>query len=470
MKTKALIIGAGPCGMSAAFGLSSKGLDAVVVEKNSYIGGLASTLSFGGYKTDIGPHRFFSKNKYLYDMIEDLLKQDWIRVDRLTRFYIREKFFMYPVDIADTLKNLGFIGSFSVMRDYSIQKIKNSFSKPEIKSFEDKIVSDFGRALAELNMLNYTEKIWGLPCSQISPDWATQRIKDLSLLEVLKKALNLGGSKAKTLVDAFYYPKFGTKTIYEAMAERAQKAKIMTETVPIEIKHENGVIKSVIVENKDGKTEIEAESYISTMPLTELVKLFSPALDPKILNAASALKYRSHVSLFAAIDTDSVFKDQWIYLPDSYIPFGRIMEPKNFSKDLCEEGKTSLLLEFFCWFGDDIWSSSADRLKNISVPWLEKIFKIKEDKIMFCEVHKEKFAYPVYDLGYKENLDSVKNALSQFSNLQPAGRGGAFKYNNQDHAMEMGLLAAANIAEGVKKHNIDDIGSEQAYFEKGYVK
>ncbi|GAB4031648.1 MAG: NAD(P)/FAD-dependent oxidoreductase [Elusimicrobiota bacterium] len=469
MKQTALIIGAGPCGMSAAFELSRKGVDSLVLEKNSYIGGLASTLSFAGYKTDIGPHRFFSKNRYLYEMIEDLLGADWIKVNRLTRFYIREKFFMYPVDVIDTLKNLGPADSFSVMKDYGFQRIKNVFSRPQIRSFEDKVISDFGRALAELNMLNYTEKIWGLPCSQISTDWATQRIKDLSVLEVLKKAMNLGSSKAKTLVDVFYYPRLGTKTIYEAMRTRASKAKIMLETCPLELRHEGGRMKSALLSSKEGKIEVEAENFISTMPITELVKIFSPALPASVLEAASKLKYRSHVSLFMAINRPSVFKDQWIYLPDSYIPFGRIMEPKNFSSDLSENGKTSLLLEFFCWYGDEIWNSDKEKLVELSLPWLGKIFGLSKEDVIFSEVHRERFAYPVYDLNYKENLSIVKEALASFPNLQPAGRGGAFKYNNQDHAIEMGLLSASNIADGSKR-NIDDVGSEQAYFEKGYVK
>lgn len=470
MKKKALIIGAGPCGISAAFDLSSNGFDCLVVEKNPYIAGLASTLDFSGYKTDIGPHRFFSKNKYLYDMIEDLLGADWIKVDRLTRFYVREKFFMYPVDIIDTIKNLGLYDSFSVMRDFGLQKIKNIFLQPQVKSFEDKVVSDFGRSLAQLNMLNYTEKIWGLPCRQISPDWATQRIKDLSLFEILKKALKIGNSKAKTLVDAFYYPRYGTKTIYEAMQRKAVKASLMKETVPVKIIHENSKVRSVVLNNKEGDIEVEAENFISTMPLTELVKLFSPSLDNKVLNAAWKLKYRSHTCLFIALDRPYVFKDQWIYLPDSYIPFGRIMEPKNFSIDMCPAGKTSLLLEFFCWQDDEIYKSDAQKLKDISMPWLEKIFNIKPKEIIFCEVHREQFAYPVYDIGYKENLSLVKKALSSFSNLQLAGRGGAFKYNNQDHAIEMGLLAAANVVSGYKKYDIDNVGSKQVYFEKGYVK
>ncbi len=468
MKSDALIIGAGPCGISASFELSKKGASSIVIEKNPYIGGLSSTLQFGKFRTDIGPHRFFSKNRYLYDMIEDLLGSDWIAVNRLTRFYIRDKFFMYPVDIMDTLKNLGFSGSLSVIYDYAYEKLKNNFSPRKIKSFEDKIISDFGRSLAELNMLNYTEKIWGLPCSKISPDWATQRIKDLSILEVIKKALNMGSS-AKTLVDMFYYPKYGTKMIYEAMAKRSLNSRIIMESSPVSLRHEGGKIKAVRVLSKEGEMDIEADNFISTMPLTELVKIITPSLDNKVLESAEKLKYRSHVSLFLAIDRQSLFNDQWVYLPDSYIPFGRMMEPRNFSHAMSEDGKTSLLLEFFCWYGDEVWQASSEKLLELALPRLNKIFSLKREEIFMREVHRERFAYPVYDLDYKKNLEIVKKAVSSFSNLQVAGRGGAFKYNNQDHAIEMGLLSASNIIES-PKYNLDDIGSEQAYFEKGYVK
>jgi protoporphyrinogen oxidase len=220
MNEEVLILGAGPAGMAAAFELYRAGKSFLVIEKNERVGGLARTFQYGEFRTDTGPHRFFSQNQYLYDFIEDLLGESWIKVDRLTRFYINDKFFLYPVQLKNALLNVGFSGAFRILFDYLSQRVKKIFVNKDLVSFEEQVVSDFGRALAELNMLNYTEKIWGLPCSEISPDWSKQRIKGLSLKEVIKKAIIKSKAGPKTLVDQFYYPDLGTGLIYERIKER----------------------------------------------------------------------------------------------------------------------------------------------------------------------------------------------------------------------------------------------------------
>ena len=220
MNKEVLILGAGPAGMAAAFELYIAGKSFIVVEKNEAVGGLARTLQYGEFRTDIGPHRFFSQNQYLYDFIEDLLGEHWIKVDRLTRFYINGKFFLYPVELKNALLNVGPYKAFRILFDYLSERVKKIFVKRNPVSFEEQVVSDFGRALAELNMLNYTEKVWGLPCSEISPDWSKQRIKGLSLKEVIKKAVIKSKGGPKTLVDQFYYPDLGTGLIYEKIKER----------------------------------------------------------------------------------------------------------------------------------------------------------------------------------------------------------------------------------------------------------
>jgi len=196
-------------------------------------------------------------------------------------------------------------------------------------------------------------------------------------------------------------------------------------------------------------------------------------LEPKapneVLEAAKNLKFRSHVSLFITVNKPSVFPDQWIYFPDKEIPFGRIMEPKNFSKKMSPADKTSLLVEFFCWENDKIWNASKDELFELSIKWLEKLGFIRREEVIDYFVHKEKYAYPVYDLNYKEKSGIVKSYLRQFRNLQLIGRAGCFRYNNQDHALEMGILAARSIIEG-KQYNIEEVGAEQEYFERGYVR
>jgi len=471
MKTKVLILGAGPSGLAAGLELSKAGVPFILAEKNQAVGGLSRTLSFNGFKTDIGPHRFFSKNRYLYDLIADLLGEDWIKVNRFTRFHVRGRFLIYPVEIKDALKNVGFIYGARILRDYFWERLKALPGKKEYASFEDKIVADFGRSLAELNMLNYTEKIWGLPCSRISTDWASQRIKDLSLVDVVRKMLFKDRNSPKTLVDQFYYPKNGSSMIYEAMRARIEKSdcgRLFPGCEPLKFYHDGKKITKVLCRGGDGEFEIEAEKIISTIPITELINMQRLGAEHEAVKAAAKLIFRSHVSLFLALDRPNVFRDQWIYFPDRKIPFGRIMEPKNFSAALCPPGKTSLLIEFFCWENDGVWNASKEELVDSALPWLEKIFGLKKAEISDSFVHREKYAYPVYDTEYKASLDKAKNCLDGFENLILAGRSGLFRYNNQDHALEMGILSARSVIDS-KKYDIETVGAEKEYFEKGYA-
>jgi protoporphyrinogen oxidase len=470
-----LVLGAGPSGMAAAFELYRAGNPFIIVEKSDRVGGLSKTLQYGDFRTDIGPHRFFSQNRYLYDFIEDLLGKRWIKVNRLTRFYIKGKFFIYPIDLGNALINVGPYNAVKIIRDFSLERVKKVFANADPQSFEKKVISDFGRTLAELNMLNYTEKIWGLPCSEISPTWADQRIKGLSLYEVLKKALIKADGKAKTLVDQFYYPDTGTSLIYDHINDRILSGEnnsndIWLKSCPVKIAHNDSEILDITIRKEAGEEcKIRPQNVISSIPIVELVRLLDPSAPDEVLKAIHNLKFRSHISLFMTLKKSHAIPDQWIYFPDKNIPFARIMEPKNFSKKLSPPEETSLLIEFFCWENDHIWNASKDELLRQSVMWLEKLDFIKKEEIMESFVHRERYAYPVYYLNYEKDTEIIKNYLTQFKNLQSVGRAGTFRYNNQDHALEMGILAARSIIEG-KKYDIDSVGSEQKYFERGYIK
>lgn len=470
MNKEVLILGAGPAGMAAAFELHKANKSFIAIEKHDKVGGLARTFQYGEFRTDTGPHRFFSQNQYLYDLVEDLLGERWIKVDRLTRFYIDGKFFLYPVELKNALLNVGLYKTYRVLFDYLSERLKKIFIKQNYVSFEEQVISDFGRALAEFNMLNYTEKIWGLPCSKISTDWSKQRIKELSLKEIIRKALIKSKNEPKTLVDQFYYPDTGAGLIYERIKERVQNGRFLRlNSCPVKITHNSNQIVEVVV-NVAGDDQIIKPSYvISSIPITEFISLLEPELPNEVLQASRKLKFRSHLSLFITLNKPSVFSDQWIYFPEKAIPFARIMEPKNFSKKMSPQDKTSLLVEYFCWENDSVWNADKRELFGLSVKWLEKLGFIKKNEVIDYYVHKEEFAYPVYELGYKKPLQKVKGYLSQFKNLQCIGRSGSFRYNNQDHALEMGILAARSIIEK-KQYNIEDIGTEQEYFERGYLR
>lgn len=467
---KTLIIGAGPSGMGSALELFKAGRSVTIIEKNENVGGLARTLKYGEFITDIGPHRFFSHNAYLYDTIEELLGEQWLEVDRLTRFYVGGRYFNYPIELKNILSNIDPSRACRIIFDYAYQRGKKIFVRNSPISFEQKIISDFGRALAEFNILNYSEKIWGLPCSEISSDWASQRIQDLSFARVIKSAFGNARQKkrAKSLMSRFHYPALGSGLIYEAIAEKILSggdSSIHLNSYPTEICYDNSRITKIIANMNGRLQEMKIDHVISSIPLTILLALLRPKPPLDILLAAQHLKFRSHVSLFIMLKKRSVFRDQWVYFPDKEIPFGRITEPKNFSKKLSPDNGTSLLVEFFCWHNDNTWNSSKNELFEACMPWFERIFGIKRNEVIDYYQHKEVYAYPVYSLGYKAHADKIKDYLRRFINLQCIGRSGVFRYNNQDHALEMGIVAARNIVRG-ERCDIEEPGSAKKYFEE----
>ncbi|MEM3373729.1 MAG: FAD-dependent oxidoreductase [Candidatus Woesearchaeota archaeon] len=466
-----IILGAGPAGMSALYELHKNNIKAIVIEKEDKIGGLAKTLIFKEkdliFRTDIGPHRFFSKNKYLYDMIEELLGNDWILVKRKTRQYIEGKFYDYPINALQAFKNIGLIKSAEIGLSYLESIIKYRLLKNEIKNFEDYIEANFGKKLGNFNMLNYTEKIWGIPCNRLHADWAKQRIKGLSLTAALKNAI-FKQKGPKTLVDAFYYPKYGTGTIYETIAKKT-KATIHTNSYPLKIYHNNKKILKIDFLINGKKETISPLNVISSIPITIFLNLLEPLPNKEVIQAANNLKWRSQVYLFITLNKKQISEDNWIYFPNKEIPFARISEMKNFSKEMSPKDKTSLFVEYFVYENDKIWNMNKNQLFELTMKHLQKTKLISKKDVRNYYLIKKKFVYPVYDLEYEKNLETIKKYLNQFDNLYYVGRPGRYQYTNQDHSLEMGILAAKSIIDG-KKYDIDKIGSEKEYFEKGVIK
>lgn len=462
-KDDTVIIGAGPAGMATAMELYKANHHFTIIERTGKVGGLARTYKFGDFLTDNGPHRFFSKNKYLYDFIQDLLGESWITVDRFTRFYIDGKFYQYPVDFKQALLTMGPSKAMKVFLDYIKARL---FFRREPRNFEDYVVKKFGRTLAEFNMLNYTEKIWGLPCSQLSQEWARQRIRGLSVRALVKNAI-FKQKGPKTLVDQFYYPDHGTGLIYETIKKKIETDNdVLLNNEPVKIEHTGTLVTKIHL--KDGKT-LEPQRLVSSMPITELLKIMDPAPRPEVMDAARNLKFRSQVYLFITINKPSISKDQWIYFPELDVPFGRFSEMKNFSNKMAPADKTGIFVEYFCWQGDDTWNKSKEELLSESLPWFEKLGFFKREEIIDVHHLKARHVYPVYDQEYKKHLAVVKSYLDKFSNLLYIGRPGRFKYTNQDHSLEMGILAARSIIEN-RHLDIEDVGAENEYFEKGFAK
>lgn len=479
--TETLIIGAGPAGLACAMELSRKGKDFIVLEKDLAPGGLSKTYRFTEddgsiFLTDNGPHRFFSKNPYLYDFIGSILGDDWIKVKRYTRQYIDGKFYDYPINAFQALWNIGPIKSTLIFTDYIAAKIKFDLRKQPINNFRDYIEAHFGKRLGEFNMINYTEKIWGIPAETIHQDWAKQRIKGLDLrtvtTDLLKKVFRIKHHTDTTsLIDEFYYPAKGSGEIYEKIVHTLKKKKY---TVHFDCQVTE--IRSVTsVDGKGFETEIMlngekciilSKYLVESVPITQFFKILKPSAPDEVADALTKLKYRNQVYLFITLDKPSLSKDQWIYLPNKEIPFGRISEMRNFSKKMSPPGKTSLFIEFFCTEGDKIWNMTKEELFESSFPHMKKMRLFSRDHVRQIYLIKQKNVYPVYDLSYEEHAKKATSYLDSIENLYAIGRPGRFRYNNQDHSLEMGMLAAKSIIEG-KRYDLDTIGNEKDHYENG---
>ncbi len=463
-KDEVLILGAGPAGLACSIELHKANANFIVVEKAQQVGGLAKTYQFGEFRTDNGPHRFFSKNKYLYEFIGRLLGERWIKVDRFTRFYTKGKYYKYPLELKDVLFNIRLIDASRALISYLTARVK--FFGKEPKNFEEYAVSTFGKSIADFCILNYTEKTWGLPCSELSADWAKQRIEGLTIKSLIAKMIKPSKDGPKTLVDQFYYPELGTGLIYDEIMKVIGNDRVSLETEPVQIEHDNKKIVRVILNNGE---LISPDYLVSSIPITSLTWLLNPLPPKEVLEAVKKLRYRSQVYLFITINKPSVSRDQWIYFPDKEVPFARISEMKNFSIKMSPEDKTSLFIEFFCWEKDEVWNKGKEELFEVTIWWLEKLGIVKREEVLDVYHIKQKDIYPVYSLEYEKNLGIIKSYLDKFENLIYIGRQGRFKYTNQDHSLEMGILAARSIIER-RENDIGGIGAEQEYYERGYIK
>ena len=456
--------------MACALGLSDAGLKSIIIEKDGTVGGLAKTLVFKegkyAFRTDIGPHRFFSKNRKLYEMIEGLLGKDWIKVKRQTCQLIEGKFYDYPINLPQAFRQVGAARTVKMGISYMKGTVKYKLLGKRIENFEDFVIANFGRELGEFNMLNYSQKVWGIPCSQIHPDWGEQRIKGLNLISALSNAV-FKNETPRSIVDVFYYPKFGTGEIYTAMEEKVIKkgTKIFKNSFPQKIIHDGPKITRVVWINGKKKAVLDPETLVSSIPITEFLNLLSPKPPQPILDSLNKLRWRAQVYLLITIDKERVTGNNWIYIPEKKFNIGRITEMKNFSDAMSPKGKTSLFIEFFVTEGDRTWNKSREEVFEMAIKELEGFGLAKRSEVRNYYLFKKRKVYPVYGLKYKKDLEKVKGYLDQFKNLYYIGRPGRYKYTNQDHSLEMGLLAAKGIKEG-RHYDLDAVGGEKEHFEK----
>jgi len=464
---KVIIIGAGPAGLAAGYKLCEHKISTVILEKDSIVGGLSRTVKYNGCYFDIGGHRFFTKNKLVFNWWRDILRDDFAKTPRYSRIYYNGKFFNHPISVTNCLFNLGIFQSFPVF--FSYLKSRLSPSKDE-ESFEKWVTNRFGNRLYQIFFKSYTEKIWGIPCSQISADWAAQRIKGLSLVSALRNALFQGGNNTvKTLAREFYFPRLGCGMMYEVIADRiTQKGgSIQFNSEVVGIKHENDRVAGLICKStKDGTLfEIEGTDFCSSMPLNLLVSGMNPPADEYVLEMCRQLSYRSLLMVYFVLGRRDLFKDNWIYVHSPQVKVCRIQNYKNWSPGMTSDAnKSPLGLEYFCSEGDSLWCQSDKVTIESAAKELEKL-KIADAKdILDAFVLRVPKAYPVYDSNYREAVAAIRDFIGRFSNLKCMGRYGMFRYNNMDHSVLTGFLAAENILGS--KNDLWDVNLERAYHEE----
>ena len=463
---KIAIIGAGPAGLTAAYKLASLGHQVEIFEASKSVGGMSKTLPMWGQLVDLGPHRFFSNSKTINEFWLEVVENEYTKVNRLTRIYYQNKFYHYPLRAINALKNLGIFEALLCLLSYF--KVKLKVNK-NIKSFEDWVISKFGYRLFSIFFKSYSEKLWGISCKSIDSDFASQRIKKLSLSEAIKSIfITKNKTKHKTLVDEFMYPNYGTGYLYEKMAKKIKKngGNINFETpiskIELNYKNEN----KILLELNTGKSEL-FDHMISSMPLTSLIK--SIKAPDEIQNYAKTLQFRHTILVYLRLDIENAFPDQWIYIHSKELKTGRITNFKNWCKKINKGQKDTIIcLEYWCYETDSMWSWENEKLINLAKEEINKTKLVNYDLIKDGNVVRIPRCYPVYSIGYKENLKPIREYLSKFENLSVIGRYGAFKYNNQDHSILMGLMAAKNISQN-EKNDLWEINTDYEYQESSKI-
>jgi protoporphyrinogen oxidase len=449
-----LVLGGGLAGLSAAHSLARHGWRVTVVEAGEEVGGLASSgtrvTKWGEFDYDTGPHRFHTGEKHLKDEVLMLLGENKVEANRLSRIFLYGRFFNYPLVGSNVVKSLPKLVLLKCFLDYLWVKIRNLVRRPPDDNFENWVVNRFGRKLYSIFFGVYTEKTWGIPCTQISADWAAQRISLLSLWDTVKKTLfrPKDADTPRTLVSKFFYPRRGgIGVLSRRYQEEIEKlgGKVFTSTKAVEVRVEGGRATGALVEGQGGKRFIEADRVLSTIPVTVLAEIVSPAAPPEVLAAARAMRHRSMVFVYLILNRPKLTDDHWIYLPEDSITVHRLSEYKNFSPYSAPADKTLVCAEVTCDYGDEIWRETDEKLREICVEDLVKIGLIKKDEVLETFSRRAKFAYPLYDLTYRANKDEVLSWVSTIADLDTTGRQGLFKYNNMDHSIGMGLAAAENL-------------------------
>lgn len=471
------IIGAGPAGLTAGYLLTKKGKTVAIIERDeTYVGGISRTVEHEGYRFDIGGHRFFSKSRQVVALWDEILPDDFIERPRMSRIYYEGRFYSYPLRAFEALRNLGLLRSLACMLSYLRYRL---FPIRQVNSFEDWTVNQFGRKLYSIFFKTYTEKVWGMPCDEMSADWAAQRIKGLSLwgaaMDGLKRSLHLNrkpndGQAVKTLLENFRYPRLGPGMMWEAARDKiiaSGRGRVFMGHALERLASDGAGGWRMHAAGPDGEMVIRAHHAISSAPLRELGRRLHPL--PRTALQASRLRYRDFLTVALKIRSDELFPDNWIYIHDSKVKVGRVQNFRSWSPEMVpEEGVACVGLEYFCFEGDGLWSMDDAELVALATREVDILGLVSPKRVMGGVVVRQEKAYPVYDEDYAANVAALRRELEeQHPTLHLVGRNGMHRYNNQDHAMMTAMLTVENILAGQRLYDIWCVNEDAEYHEAG---
>lgn len=521
---KIIIIGAGPAGLTAAYELlkenkNKKNYEVVILEETNDLGGISRTVKYNGNRMDIGGHRFFSKDKKILEFWKELMpiqgklsyddkklgrikelekkgpdpeKIDEVMLirNRISRIYYLKKFYDYPISMKkETFYNIGIIKTFKAGFSY----LKSIIIKRQEKSLEDFYINRFGKVLYSMFFEKYTEKVWGRHPKQISADWGKQRVKGLSIKAVIKdmffKLINKKDKKQieTSLIEEFWYPKFGPGQLWETLAKRVEKmgGQILKNYKVEKINIEKNKICSVECKTKEKIQKIKGDIFISSMPIKDLIKGFTGEKIPKnICNIAENLPYRDFITVGVLVNKlkiknqtniktlSNIIPDCWIYIQEPDVKMGRIQIFNNWSPYLVKDPENTIWigLEYFANENDEYWNMRDDKFKKFAIEELVKIGIIDENDVVDIHIEKVKKAYPAYFDTYCQK-DKLVKYLDKYINLYCIGRNGQHRYNNMDHSMLTAIEAVKNIKNNIeKKDNIWNVNVEKEYHEERKTK
>ncbi len=466
---KVAIVGAGPAGLTAAYLLCKAKHKVVVFEKDpTYVGGISRTESYKGYHFDIGGHRFFSKSRQVEDFWTEILGNDMLERPRSSRIFYNKKFFSYPLKAMEALQKLGIIESGLCVASYLKAKL-SPVKNPQ--NFEDWVTNQFGKRLFNIFFKTYTEKVWGIPCKEISADWAAQRIKGLSLSSAIKNALikpknTSKDNVIKTLIDTFRYPKYGPGMMWEVCTKKIKEmgGEVRMNTPVTGLNYGD----KWYVQLRDAYEETGFDYVISSAPIKDIIPNIYPALSAKGIKASQQLAYRDFITVVLILKDKNLFQDNWIYIHDPSVKVGRVQNFKSWSPYMVPDASMACYgLEYFCFEGDGMWTSSDKDLIELGKKELEQIGLGKATEVTDGYVVRQPKAYPVYNNTYKDNIEIVRNSLKSYPGLYLVGRNGMHKYNNQDHSMMTAMLASENINAGKELYDLWNVNQDAEYHEHG---